>query len=1137
MARYFGSIVIAFLLLFPVLARSQSDLARLEGRVRDASGTAIANAKLVLADDRTGWQDQVTTDADGHYLFPAVRSAECTLTVEADKFKRVIRRNVVLKSPGTNVEDFQLQPRTARETVVREVALGSVIRRSDTVEASGYSWQEIQALSIVSRDPLLLPPLQPGVNGTRQTSNFTTLDGVSISDPNSSQLGTSLTAVTPDSIDGMRVITAGGASEYGQPGAQIKILTRKGTRALSGSLYEYYRTKALNAGDFFSNAQYNPTNPSFGQNNFGGTFGAPLRKDKTFLFANYEGLRGNREVPVNALVLTPSAKAGVFQWYLPGTNTLQSYNIVSGDPRKLGIDPTIQSMLAGVPEPNNTNIGDYLNNRGYWYNSPTDQSHDLVTARVDHTASDAQRLFARFSWDRLAMTDIENGAVAPYPGTVSGTQKGKNYAAVAGSDWNLSPRTANEFRFGYSRWKLDIKRPARSAQGNLIPSAWSSAMDYSYPRTSGFPIFEASDSISFLRGNHMFKAGGLFRRTVQDSTEWYGTSPDIRFGTGYGNIPTVGPSSPSIITSYDRQQFEYLYNNLLGRVEQMTQTFYSDFRSYLSSGSPADRSFRYYDAGAFLQDDWKARPNFLVSLGLRYEWATVPSEQNGLRGALDKAAQMTTGANLVGISVVPDGAWYKRDRNNFAPRLGFAWDISKKGHMVLRGSYGMFFDHAPGSANRFVDQNTTALSQFIGLYPNSSGTDRRYRDNLPLPSAPSSVVKQPATTRSISTAIFDPELKTGVIQQFRLGVERLIIPNTYIEASYVGSRSTNLLNAKDLNQTRIQGDFLTSFKQLQAFRAYGTAVPATNTLVKIFGSPSAAVAAIGGSNIDQGLVGVAADTVDRTYYYKYAPAGVSDFYLRPYPQFNQVFLDANDGRSWYDSLQVKVRRHHQIIDVVAQYTWSKFQDTVRGSDYKGPWDNSNYHLNKSPSDFDRTHVFSGYVTWRSPIGRDRAMWTNLPPLLEAMIGGWDIGAKGTYATGQRFSVFSGQQKAEAGVNTLANYTGSRKIGQINRQADSVWYFDGDQIAQFTIPATGERGNSGRNSFIGPEYMSIDASLYKSFHIGQRKSVVFKAEFMNLFNRTNFGMPINDMSDPNGFGRITTTVGSPRAMQMSLRYNF
>jgi hypothetical protein len=1149
MTRYFRKSVILLLFLIPPLARSQSDLVRLEGRVQDATGKAVATASVSIADAKTGRQDRVTTDADGHYLFLALPSMEATLTVEASGFKKVIRRKVALAAPGVNVEDFQLEPRTAKETLVQEINLKPPIRRSDSQTASGFSSQDIQSLPLISREPLSLVTLEPGVqistnavtnssvNGTRQTSNAITLDGISVSDPNDSRLATALTVTTPDSLSGVRVITSGAPAEYSQPGAQVKALTRTGGNVWSGSMYEYFRTKVLNAGDFFSNAQYNPTNPSFGQNIFGGSFGGPIKQDKTQLFVNYEGRRGDRQVPINCLVLTPLAKSGIFQWYVPGTYTLKSYDMFAADPRKLGIDPTMQTLVSALPAPNNENIGDGLNTRGYWYNSPTDVSHDQVTARLDHAASSTHHLYSRFSWDRRQDTDLENNAYARYPGTLPGTVKGRNFGAVAGSDWTPGPRTANELRFGYSNWKLDTNRAARPATGTLIPNAWTPAVDASYPRSSTFPILEASDSFTFMRGQHIFKAGALFRRTIQKSTNYDGTAADIHFGRGYGNIPTVGPNGLALISAYDRQQFEDLYNNLLGRVEQITQTFYSNFSSFLGAGAPASRSFRFMDSAAFLQDDWKVRPNFLLSFGVRYEWSSVPTEQNNLQGVLDKAAQMTTGANLAGISVAPGSGWYSRDMNNFAPRAGFSWDLRGDGRTVIRGSYGMFFDRLPGMTTGFVDQYTPALSQLVTSYPNLNGTDRRYRDNLALPAIPSTVLKQPPATRSMNGAIFDPALETGYIHQFTLGVQREVIRHTVLELAYVGSRATNLFTTRDLNQTRVQGDFLQAFKQLQAFRANGTAVPPSNTLVKIFGSTGGAIQAIGGSTIDQGLTGLAADTVDRTYYGKYAAAGVSDFYLRAFPQFNQLFVGSNGGRSWYDSLQVGLRRNTDMYSVAAHFTWSKFQDTIPGTGYAGPIDNSNYRLNKAPSDPDRPFAFNAYGSFHSPIGRSRKMWNNLPTWIEAVIGSWDFGATAFWVSGQRFSVFSGAQTAEAGVNALANYGGNRYIGQVNRLVDSVYWFTQEEINSFTEPAAGDRGTSGRNSFQGPEYMSIDASLYKSFPVGEHKSFLFRGECLNVFNRANFGLPITSLNDQSGFGRITTTVGSPRALQVSLRFNF
>jgi hypothetical protein len=415
-----------------------------------------------------------------------------------------------------------------------------------------------------------------------------------------------------------------------------------------------------------------------------------------------------------------------------------------------------------------------------------------------------------------------------------------------------------------------------------------------------------------------------------------------------------------------------------------------------------------------------------------------------------------------------------------------------------------------------------------------------------LPAQPGAPVLTLPPTRSTSVIVFNPNLRTGYVQQWSLTIQREIARNTVFEAGYLGNRGIKLFYNADLNQPRVYGDFLQSFQQIQAFIANGAAVPASNTLVKIFGTPQAAVSAIGQSTFTTGQLRIAADAVDTSpvNFAKYAPAGISEYYLRNYPQYGQLVYGTNDGRSYYDSLQLSLRRQVGALRMTANYTRSKSLDNVvssltsgEGNGFSEPIDNYNEILGKGRSNFDLPNVFSFSGIYTLPIGKGHSFGGDMPRWANTLVGGWDVGGISIWESGLPFTVSSGRETGASLNNTWANYTGSRNIGSVSLQGGGVYYFTPAQIANFSFPAAGDIGNSGRNAFRGPRYFNIDLSLVKRFAITEKHSLVFRAEAYNLLNNVNFANPNLNISVPGTFGKISSVVGNARFMQMALRYEF
>jgi len=318
----------------------------------------------------------------------------------------------------------------------------------------------------------------------------------------------------------------------------------------------------------------------------------------------------------------------------------------------------------------------------------------------------------------------------------------------------------------------------------------------------------------------------------------------------------------------------------------------------------------------------------------------------------------------------------------------------------------------------------------------------------------------------------------------------------------------------------------------------GTPVPLSNTLVQIFGSPYAAFNALEGFNFDSGQVGAAANILDREYYGNYAAAGVSDFYIRNFPQFDRFLYGTNAAESWYDSLQIGIRKSTNNYNLRAYYTWSKSLDTMSqdGAEFVSPTDSFNPKLDKAFSDLSRTHVMNIAWNYAIPFGRDPDSEFDIPKWASLLFGGWNLGSLWVWESGPRFSVYSGFENLFGGVGSRADFSGDLEdIGSIVHTNGRVYWIHPNYAEQFSHPEAGEYPTSGRNAFTGPRYFNVDFMLHKNFNIGDNH-LNFRIEAYNLLNNVNFDLPNTNLGVC-AFGVITSTRGSARALQLALRYQF
>jgi hypothetical protein len=1152
-----STVYIAFLLICRINI-AQVASTRLEGFVRDPSGAVVPGAAISVVNTRTQARAETLTTSEGFFVFPSLRPGTYTLGVEAAGFRKAAVINLELNVGATVAHNVKLEVGPISEII--EVQAGEqYAHTADAQITRTVTLRDIESLPQMGRSSMGLAIYTTGVqtdpnntsvsrvNGTRTGSANSRLDGIDANDPYTPRLLVAGPAQNMDSIEEFRVVTNGGKAEYGRnAGAQIELITRAGTNTWHGSLFEYHRNTALNANDFFNNSSGSPR-PVNIQNTFGASLGGPIHRDSTFIFGNYQGRRTARQiVRDDRKVLTREAKFGLFRWRDPDTKEIQEFNIPANDPRGIGIDPKVAENLDLLPDPNYLQIGDGLNTAGYRFNNPAmysleDTQQDQFILRADHNIRNRHRLFVRWAQSRSLYIDSLNNNDARFPGQPSGTQGGNAHGYSIGWDWAISSRFFNELRLGYKTYTWDFLRPARLEEPMLLSNSWTDPLNPTFSSYRKPAVHQITDNFSVREGKHTFKAGLEGRFTKEWTSDEKGIWPDVRFATDFGNSPPsdIGPNGVDIISPTDRKTFENLYNDLLGRMSSVVQTFYSDLKTYYPAGTPRERTFRYREFSVFFQDDWRLTPRLTVNLGLRYEYFGVPFETNGIQGAVDKAELISAAAQLDDITMQPGRRLYNSDHNNFAPRIGIAWDPEGNGESAIRANWGLFYDRLIGATTGYVDTNTPGFSlPGLPVYPNQKGTDKRVSDGIPLPQPPAKPELQPSANRKANLWMFSPNLRTGYVQHYSLTFQREIFRNTVIEAGYVGTHGVKLFMDLNLDQPRIYEDFLTAFRELQSFRNNGTPVSDSNTLVRIFGSEIGAIKAIGPSTIDRGEAGKAADTVDRTYYSQYTQAGVSNFYLRNYPQFDKVIVGTDDGRSYYNSFQLSLRRQSGALRFVANYTFSKTMDNIsaEGNGFTSPVDNFNVRSNLARSDYDVPHTFNSSFVYTLPFGKGRPYASSAPTWLDSLIGGWDVGLLTLWQSGRVVTYLSGRGTGPTSASSFANYAGDRNIGRVIRGGAGVSWLTAEEMSRFSYPVAGEIGTGGRNAFRGPRFFSLDISLAKRFRITERQAILFRAEAYNLFNNVNFATPKSDFSQPE-FGKISSTIGNPRMLQMALRFDF
>jgi hypothetical protein len=1126
----FRAILVFF--LAATFAAAQSFTGRIVGTVTDSSGGVIAGAEVKAVEGGTNRTLVTTSNADGNYALNEVPRGEYTIEVSSPGFKHVTRRGVQLAIGQQARVDLRLEVGTVSETV-EVVANASLLETVDSVLGKVVDNKRITELPLNTRNVFSLLYLTPGVTGSISTTYSTgygingarnsmldiLVDGVSTAHPTVNGFSGNSTFPPVEAIAEFKVLGANYAAEFGRSnGGIVNVVYKSGTNDLHGSVFEFLRNSKLDANNFFNNRQGRPLG-SFKRNQFGAMVNGPIRKNRTFFLASYEGLRERSSANTTFSVPTALQKAGDFsqtraangalvQIFDPFTTRAQGASFVRDPfpgnvvPSSM-IDPVARNAVKFFPEANT--VSNAVTNLNNFFNTGSRSfDQDQIDGRVDHNVSDRQRIFGRFSW-----RDNLDAPPAYFPGELT-IAEGRVEQGVrqpsASIDYTntLSPTTVWTARAGVSRsvFNYDNQGLGFKPSSLGLPAAVDSVVDRQmFPRFgaagfvnlggndhrfSTFNTFTLLSNLSQIKGNHTLKfgwEGRLIRANVWEAR----SAGTFNFSAGFTQGPNPNQASATAGNS--------VASLLLG-TGTTGNVLIRNWKNV------AAQSFYH---GFYVQDDWRVTKKLTLNVGLRYDvdlprterydrmnWFE-PDAPSPLSGKVPGLGELRGGVRFVGVNGNPRSQFHK-DLNNLAPRIGFAYQADSK--TVIRAAYGHFF--GPSRQNA---QGTVGPFGFRVEYPWVTTTDgitpfNRLSNPYPegfrdVPGAADGLLTQAGA--NLQAFLQDSPSPWNIMWNFT--VQRELPGEVLLESAYVANRGLYLSRS---------GEGGMELNQLD---------PRHLTL---------------GAGLNQRVPNPFFGIVNNGVHL--SPTIARGQLLRPYPQFTDVqpLYDAGSN-SIYHSWQNTFRRrfsHGFLFE--GSYTWAKLLDT--GDSHQNTYDVA---ASRALAGHDIAHRFVTSVLWDLPVGRGRALNTGDSKLAQALLGGWQINGIVTYQSGAPLALSATNTSGLFAPRTQPNNNGQsgRRTGRVQDRLDR--YFDPTVYSQ---PAPFTYGNLSR--FL-PDVRSDmlrnwDLSLFKEFRITERIQSQFRAEFFNAFNTVQFGSP-NTTVTSNTVGVITSQANAPRQIQFGLKF--
>jgi hypothetical protein len=1106
------------LLLAALSAFAQFDTAVVLGTVKDQKAAVLPNVTVTLKNTQTGITSTTRSDASGEYLFPSVRIGTYQVKAELTGFSTSLTDNVNVTVEARQRVDFTLQVGAVSE-VVNVEATAPLLESDSSSKGQVISQQQIVGLPILGRSYANLALLTPGVrqsqvgnqgdiafrregsynvNGLRSVFNNFLLDGIDNNFYGTTNQGFSNQAIqpSPDSVAEFRMSVNSYSAEFGRTGgAVMNVSSRSGTNQLHGSLWNFFQNERLNATGFFKPAlNQKPLNR---RNQFGFALGGPIVRDRTFFFVDYEGSRW-LAAPFN-LTSVPSTdmRRGVLPLdvRVPVTftasngATIQAGTVYpAGSPIPMTrfarrvLDELPASNRAGGGELGiGTNFGGFVRN---------ELNEDKGAAKVDHQFSERLSSFFRYAQRRQDI--FAPGLITGFAGgNALGFLDTYNQQGIAGATWTRSASEVIDFRFAITRLGMD-RLPASVGtasmrelfgitglpegariQGGITPQDIQGFPRFGRQSTNPQAQFPTTNNLRVnynkLAGRHSIKGGYEWLRLairVDDTNPLYGIDA---YGGFYSRLPG--------------QNLGTLAGASANTVHSLAD-FYFGARSSYQLATQTEAQVRQRGNWFYIQDDFRVSQKLTLNMGLRYELMTPVYDANNRLSNFDPARNQ--------IVLATDGSIAQRsqrdpDRNNFAPRIGMAYQLNS--NTVIRSGYGLGYNYWNRMASaellntnapfvtRFSTTNSAANLSNLCSGNNFANCFRTREQGYPV-NPPSNVI-----------LYMQRDMPWGYIQNWHFTIQRTISRDNLIDVAYVGNRGTKLPILGDFNQAR----------------------PIT-----------AAELAAGQTTLGTLLA------------------------RRPYQGFNNISAVLPTGFSNYNALQFKFEHRGRDLKVLSSFTYSKAIDNVgqvletTNGGSPNPQDINNPNNDRGASSFDQRFNSTTNFVWDIPWMRSQQT------LMGAVLGGWQASSVVSLQSGQPLNlrypdasgILSDGQPDFLGNVALRPNLIDPALGVRAPDASRSFtnYFNRANLA--TPPVTSPFGNLGRNVVYGFPLYQVDFVVARNFNLNALREgtrLQFRSEFYNLFNKTNFGTPEVNLASAN-FGRVASTF-DPRIIQLALKLTF
>jgi len=1090
-----------FLLLALSCATLWAQNGQITGRVTDPSNALAPGAEVTVTNTGTGDKRTAVTNDQGYYTVLFLSPGNYQVMVQKAGFKAAVRSGVRLQVEQIARLDFILEVGAVAERIdvvgtaplieSETSTVGQVINNKSIVEMplnGRNAWHLVQLSAATVfvggiGDAAEIPVAS--MAGGRAFSQGLFVDGGSVQ---KSGMARAMAELGPmvDSVEEFKVITNNYAAEYGRSaGGVFTAVTKSGTNQYKGTVFHFLRNNAFDARNTFSLTQ-----APLRYNQFGGTLGGPIRKDKTHFFVGYEQTKQSRGTPVILTVPDADRKRGVFTGLTDaGGNALQLYNPFTTrqsptnatlrirDPFPANVipsslfDPVAVKAMSYYPDPNVQ--GNLAGANNFNVNATPKRTQHHGTARVDHVLSDKNRIFFRYinQHNFTPQVNVFSEPAASSAGPQTRTIRNLAHTAMGAFTRTMSPSLVSETRFSWLK-------QSRSVLHDSIDQGWPAKLGFRTASERAFPAF-APQNYTFVGARNAFREQRGPTYMINQVFTYSRGKHNLKTGFEYrwngqtDEFDTI-PSGDMIFAS----QGTGLQGN--ARSGDGFATFLLGFVTSATLRDQIPLRTQNYSLGGFVQDDWKVTPNFTLNLGVRYDIEPPPiSPEDTFSGfsmtEIHPTARVPGVVKFAGVDGFPRRI-ADVDGNNIAPRFGFAWRPGGNERRVIRGGYGIFFGNT-NDVGYGTGTNLGFSTEAAFVSPDQNQTAAFFlKDGLPRFDLPGPQSRTPAFGLNNNITYYERHRLAPYSQQFNFGVQQEM-KSVLVELQYIGNLGRKL-TATDVSINQVRPE----------------------------------------------LVGGAGTIQSR----------------RPYPQFTNVTMVApNWGASSYHGLVLHTEKRYQGgLQFLFNYTFSKFIDNVDhiaagdfgGTPGAGYQDFYNRSLDKALSPNDLRHNARFNVIWDLPFGVGRKWLTGGPAA--QILGGWQLSALGTLLTGAPYGVVTQNNTCECSSagGQRANILRNPDLPEDQRTAGR--WFD---IGAFAQPGRFLFGDAARSVGRAPGTSQFDLGIMKNFAFGERFRIQFRGEMFNAFNNVNLGIPGTALGSPN-FGAINTAADA-RVIQLGLKVYF